>query len=50
VVYRQLHKQFPTPEKFDNILHGLVNAGYIAVNRNTGVITRKNPDEQSSLS
>lgn len=43
LVYRQMHKTFPSPEKFDNILHGLINAGYISLNRQTGVITRTTP-------
>lgn len=40
LVYRQMHKNFPSPEKFDDILHGLINAGYITLDRQTGTITR----------
>ena len=40
LVYRQMHKNFPSPEKFDEILHGLVNAGYVTIDRTTGVISK----------
>lgn len=40
LVYRQLHKQFPDPNRFDQILLGLVDAGYITLNRGAGTISR----------
>jgi hypothetical protein len=40
LVYRQLHKQFPDPAKFDSILMGLIDAGYITINKSAGTITK----------
>lgn len=38
LVYRYMHKSFPDPSKFDSILEGLIDAGYITINRTTGKI------------
>lgn len=38
LVYRYMHKAFPDPSKFDSILEGLVDAGYIRLEKATGLI------------
>ena len=43
LVYRQLHKQFPDPAKFDSILLGLIDAGYITINKSAGTISKVAP-------
>ena len=40
LVYRYMHKSFPDPSKFDTILEGLRDAGYITLDRTTGRIIR----------
>jgi Protein of unknown function (DUF3987) len=38
LVYRYMHTKFPDPSKFDSILEGLMDAGYITINRGNGMI------------
>jgi hypothetical protein len=33
-----MHTKFPDPSKFDSILEGLMDAGYITINRGNGMI------------
>lgn len=40
LLYRYMHRQFPDPSKFDDILEGLVDAGYITLSRADGTVTR----------
>lgn len=47
LVYRYMHKVFPDPQKFDSILEGLMDAGYIRISRETGKIYKAgDPDAQ----
>lgn len=38
LLYRTMHKDFPDPNKFDQVLVGLQDAGYIGLSRATGEI------------
>jgi len=39
LLYRYMHRQFPDPKKFDDLLEGLVDAGYVSLSRADGTIT-----------
>jgi methyl coenzyme M reductase subunit C-like uncharacterized protein (methanogenesis marker protein 7) len=38
LLYRAMHKNFPNPDRFDQILMGLRDAGLIGLSRETGLI------------
>lgn len=43
LLYRYMHKLFPNPDDFDNLLSGMINAGYITIDRAARTISLVRP-------